>query len=59
MTKLLYSMQDAQEIVSLCRTKFLELVHSGQIATVRVGRRRMVTLAELERFVGSLVEDAA
>lgn len=57
MDKLLYSMKDGQVITSLGRTKFLELVRDGEIPTVRVGRRRMVTAQALRTFVDSLAEE--
>jgi excisionase family DNA binding protein len=37
--------------VGLGRSKFLELVYSGQIGSIKVGTRRLIPVTELERWV--------
>ncbi len=50
----LWSMADAAATLSISRMHLYEMVNTGQIATVKIGRRRFVTDAELERYVASL-----
>jgi excisionase family DNA binding protein len=37
--------------VGLGKTKFRELLNSGEIGSFYVGRRRLIPVSELERFV--------
>jgi excisionase family DNA binding protein len=50
----LYSLQEAREATSLGKTKFAELTQRGEIRTVAVGRRRLVTRDALAEFVQKL-----
>jgi excisionase family DNA binding protein len=49
--KLLLTMAEAAEALSLSRTKLYALVMCGTIFSVKVGRRRLVPVIALERFV--------
>ncbi len=40
----------ALSITGLGRTKFYELVKTGEIKTVAIGRRRLVVFADLEKL---------
>ena len=51
---MLLSVDEARAEVPVGRTKFFELMASGQIKTVRIGRRRLVPRAALESYVESL-----
>ena len=42
MEQLLYSVDEAAKALGLGRSKFYGLVSSGEIETVRIGRRRLV-----------------
>ena len=48
---LLLKVEDAARLLGVGRTTFFELIGQGRIQTVRVGRRRLVVRAGLERFV--------
>ena len=48
---LLLKVEDAARLLSVGRTTLFELIGQGRIQTVRVGRRRLVVRAGLERFV--------
>lgn len=55
--RLLFSVEEAGVILGLGRTKVFELVGSGALGSVRVGRRRLVSLKELEAFIERLRRD--
>ncbi|MHB8827134.1 MAG: excisionase family DNA-binding protein [Acidimicrobiales bacterium] len=48
---MLLKVEDAARLLGVGRTTFFELISQGRIQTVRVGRRRLVVRAGLERFV--------
>ena len=48
---LLLKVEDAARLLGVGRTTLFELIGQGRIQTVRVGRRRLVVRAGLERFV--------
>lgn len=49
--RLLLTISQACDLLSMGRTKFLELVYAGEIESLTVGRRRYVRRAELDAFV--------
>ena len=51
---LLLGVEDAARLIGVGRTTMFELIGQGHIQTVRLGRRRIVTRAGLERFVEEL-----
>ena len=53
MQKLLYARLEAAQAVSISLRKIDELISTRSLKTVRVGKRNMVTRAELERFARS------
>ncbi len=46
-----YNVADGAEYVGLGRSKFLQLVYSGEIASFTVGRRRLVLVDDLNAFL--------
>ena len=54
MTKLLHTVPEAAERTGLGRTTIYALLSSGRLGSVKVGARRLIPAAELERFVESL-----
>lgn len=54
---LLVSEAAAAQALGLGKTKTRELLVSGQLRSVRVGRRRLVPVAALEAFVAELIGD--
>src|SRR6056297_2327074 len=47
----LYSVREAHELLNISRAKFYSLVSSQQIATVKIGSRRLVPREALEEFL--------
>ena len=54
MDKLLYSINEAIQMLSVGRSVVYELIADGKIRVVKIGRRTLITRDELERFVQSL-----
>lgn len=54
MTKLLHSIDETLEALSIGRTKFYELVADGSLKLIKIGRRSLVSHDELMRYVASL-----
>ena len=52
LSRLTLSNEQLQDLTGLGRDKILELLRSGRIPSVRVGRRYLVTRAHLEAFLG-------
>lgn len=47
----LITIVQAAEIIGLSRSKLYELLASRELASVRIGRARLIDLADLERFI--------
>lgn len=46
-------------VLGIGRTKWFELIASGELRSVKIGRRRLVSEAALAEFVTKLEADAA
>lgn len=57
LSPLLLSLEQAAENLAISRAKIKLLVADGTIPSVKVGRRRLITAAALERYVASLEEE--
>ena len=55
----LYSIEDVIARTSLGRSKIYELLASGELGSVKVGRRRLIPATALEEFVERLRTPAA
>ena len=55
--KLLLSIPEVMEITGLGRSLIVEKLLRGEIASVKVGRRRLVPLTAIEDYVARLVKD--
>lgn len=53
-TRLLYSIADAAELLSLGKRKVEELVRDGDVETVLIGRRRLIPADALTDYVDRL-----
>lgn len=49
--KLLYTIPEAYEALSLSRSKFYELMSAGEIKVIKIGASVRVPVSELESFV--------
>lgn len=55
--RMLLSLAEAAQALGIGRTKLHAEVKAGRLATVRVGRRRMVVPQELKAYVGRLAAE--
>ena len=46
-----YGIGDAMELVGITRTALYQLISSGEIASIKVGKRRLITRRALEQFI--------
>lgn len=53
-TRLLYSIADAAELLSLGKRKVEDLVREGDVETVTIGRRRLIPAEALTDYVERL-----
>ena len=59
MERLMVTVAEAAEMLGVCRNRVYELIYSGQLNSVKMGRSRRIAVAELQRFVASTVGAAA
>ncbi|WP_073378304.1 helix-turn-helix domain-containing protein [Nocardiopsis flavescens] len=52
-------MQEAAHALSLGTTTVKKLIATGQLPSVRVGRRRLVPRSALETYINRLLDDQA
>jgi excisionase family DNA binding protein len=55
----LFTMNEAAAWLRVSRWSLYNLIRDGQLRTIRIGRRRLVTRAALMECVNLLAEDAA
>jgi excisionase family DNA binding protein len=58
-TPVVYRVEEAAEALRVSRSVIYELIRSGQLRTVKVGRRRLVPVTALDECVAMLGGDAA
>lgn len=51
MEKLMVTVAEAAQMLGVCRNRVYELIYSGQLASVKMGRSRRIAVDELKRFV--------
>lgn len=56
--RLAYPIPEAAEIIGIGRTTLYREIGLGRIATVAIGRRRLVTRQALEAYVAALGEES-
>ncbi|OJY67141.1 MAG: hypothetical protein BGP16_18290 [Sphingobium sp. 66-54] len=60
MDPVLCSIADAARLLGIGKTKTYELIDAGQLATVAIGVRRMVTVESIKRLAkGTGLDEAA
>jgi excisionase family DNA binding protein len=57
--RLLYSIEEAAQLLGIGRTFMFELVATGQIASLKIGRRRKIPSSVLDAYVERLAEEQA
>jgi excisionase family DNA binding protein len=55
--RLLYSVEEAAQLLGIGRTFMFELVAAGQVASLKIGRRRKIPSAALDDYVRRLAAD--
>lgn len=55
---ILCSQADAGKMLAIGKTKLGELIAEGRLETVRIGSRRLVRIASVERLAGIALHDA-
>ena len=58
MDKILLTIPGAADRLSIGRSKLYELVRSGEVPTVRIGRSVRIATAEIDRFAARLQAEA-
>lgn len=53
---ILYDVDEAADALRLSRSLLYELIRSGQLRTVKAGRRRLVPVSALAEYVESISE---
>jgi excisionase family DNA binding protein len=56
--RLLVTMAEAAEMLSIGRTAFYRLVMEGQIRTIRIGRSRRVPMSVLQEYIDRLSKES-
>ncbi len=56
--KVLVSVEEAAELLSVGRTVVYRLVSRNEVRSVKVGRTRRIVVASLHEYVGRLLEQA-
>lgn len=51
---MLYTIEQASELLAIGRTRLFEFIRKGEIETVQIGRSRRIPHSALEAFVDSL-----
>ena len=59
MTRLLHPTAEGAALIGVGRSTLYELIKSGEIKTVKIGRRTLIPHDELVRFVSTLTGGAA
>ena len=55
----LLSVQEAADWLRVSRWSVYSLIHANQLSTIKIGRRRLVSLDALRECVAHLAKDAA
>lgn len=55
---LLHQVPDACRLLSVGRSTLYELIASGKLLSVTIGRRRLIAASEVERFAADLTKGA-
>ena len=50
---------EAQNILSIGRTRLFKLIASGEIESVRIGSSRRIPVSAVEKFIEKLIADSA
>ena len=54
MDKLLLTVEQAEDVTEICRSKLYEFMAAGVLRSVKIGRSRRIACVDLEAFVEQL-----
>ncbi len=57
--QLAYSVEEASAAAGISRAETFRLIKSGRLRSLKIGRRRLVMVTDLEAFLTDLVGEAA
>jgi excisionase family DNA binding protein len=49
--KLAYTVEEAAKLLSISRSRLYELIHAGEIQSIKFGRSRRITAEQLRQFL--------
>jgi len=58
MDRLLHPIPDAVRVLGIGRSTLYELIATGEIEVIKIGRRTLIAHDELERYVKRLTEES-
>lgn len=58
-TRLLYSVEEAAALLGIGRTYMFELIASGQVRSLKLGKHRRIPRSALDDFIERLANDQA
>jgi excisionase family DNA binding protein len=57
LAKLLLTVEEAAEVLGICRALLYQLMMRGQISSIKIGRSRRVPVVALEAYITRLLEE--
>lgn len=56
--RLLLTVEEAADLIGICRSNMFKLIRQGEVKSVKVGRLRRITPAALDDFIDKLASSA-
>ena len=56
-TKLAYTVEEAADLLSLSRAQLYRLIDLGELQSIKIGKCRRITWAQLESFVSKIEQN--
>ncbi len=53
MDRMLFTVRETAEMLNVSRNRVYELIYSEQLASIKLGRSRRISMASIQRFVDS------
>jgi excisionase family DNA binding protein len=58
MDKLAFTVEEVADLLSIGRSKVFELLRTGQLGSMKLGHRRVITQLDLDEFIVQMRADA-
>ena len=52
--KVVYSVAEIEAILGLAHSTIYQLINTGELGSAKIGKRRVITQAQVDRFITSL-----